>query len=138
MEKQNIFSMHFKKLPSYLKPREKAKIYGVHHLTDIELLAIFLRSGTSKRDVLELSKDIITKFNGIQGLKHASLNELSSIYGIGGVKSLEINSLIEFSKRINLNKNKIINNYNDVAEIGKEMIKFDRNESFRSLQTYSE
>lgn len=122
--------MHFKKLPLNLKPREKAKIYGINELTDIELLAIFIRSGTSKSDVLELSKNIIAKFGSLQNIKHSTFSELSNIYGIGSVKALEILSLIEFSKRLkSLNIQKLIYDQ-DAANIALEMIEKNNKESF--------
>ena len=92
--------MYFKKLPKNLKPREKAFLFGISKLNDIELLAIFLRSGSTKGDVLELSKKIISKYGNLSNLRNSTIEELSTIHGIGKVKSLEILSLFEFSDRL--------------------------------------
>lgn len=93
--------MAIKFLPNNLKPREKALLYGIKQLTDVELLAIILRTGTKKVDVINLANNILIKSNGLNNLINYSYQQLLAIEGIGQVKALEIQALIQLTIRIN-------------------------------------
>ena len=67
--------MKIKDLPKIERPREKMERYGAEKLTNSELLAILLRSGSKGVNVVELSKRILAKFSG-NGLAKASIEEL--------------------------------------------------------------
>jgi DNA repair protein RadC len=85
-------------LPKTKRPRERLFKTGVANLTQAELLAIVLGSGTSKRNVLSLSKQIMAKFG--KKLSHQiTLKELTSIHGIGPIQGSRILAMIEFGKR---------------------------------------
>lgn len=84
------------------KPREKLLKYGVNSLTEYELLAILLGSGSKKEDVLSLSKRLWVYLSKFQSVSDISISDLMSIDGIGISKASSIISAIEFSKRINL------------------------------------
>jgi len=90
------------KLPKSELPREKALKYGIQTLSNIELLAIILRTGTNESTVIELAQEILKKFDGIGGFSNASYQELTQIKGLKEAKALALLTLIEFSKRINL------------------------------------
>ena len=81
------------------KPREKLLSYGADALSDAELLAILLGSGTKERNVLELSNDILRDYGGLTGLRKISKEELSRIKGVGPAKSTSILAAIELGKR---------------------------------------
>ena len=81
------------------RPREKLEKYGPEKLSDSELLAILLRTGTKDCNVIELSKKILKKFPG-EKLLSASIKDLSEIHGLGKVKAGEIIACLEFGKRI--------------------------------------
>lgn len=83
---------------------------GVESLTDIELLAIFLRSGSKKHNVIELSEIIYNSFLKFSSFKNVTLSELNSYDGIGKVKAIEILSLFELVKRISSYSPRKINN----------------------------
>ncbi len=82
------------------RPREKAIRYGVESLTDCELLALLLRTGTKSVDVYNLANQMLQKFINLKGIANASIDELRKINGIGIVKSLEIKTIVEFSLRV--------------------------------------
>lgn len=82
------------------KPREKALKYGFSSLTDVELLAIILRTGTKNLSAIDLSREIIKQFKTISNLKNARLETLKNINGIGKVKAISILTCLELSKRI--------------------------------------
>lgn len=85
------------------KPYEKFKKYGAGVLTDTELLAVLLRSGTRDMDVLSLSNSIINgnrSYEGLSSILHYSFEELIDIRGIGPVKAIQILCIGELVKRI--------------------------------------
>lgn len=81
-------------------PRERIQFLGEANLSDQELLAILLRTGTSKTSVLELSGQILKHFVTLENLRRASIEELMNISGIGLTKAIEIRAMIELGKRI--------------------------------------
>ena len=84
-------------------PYEKFMHLGPESLTDAELLAIILRTGTSKKSALELAKEVLglAKFprTGLLGLHDLSLDEIMKVNGIGEVKAVKLKSLTELSMR---------------------------------------
>ena len=96
--------MPIKDMPLEERPREKASLYGLEHLSDAELLAIFVRSGGNE-SVLSLSSKLISEFGSLKKLSESNLNDLMKIKGIGKVKALELKALSEFSKRISQREN---------------------------------
>ncbi len=86
-------------LPINERPRERLKEVGVTNLSDKELLAIILKNGTKNKNVTDLALDILDKYN-LNDFKNISINDLTSIKGIGIVKATELISSIELGKRI--------------------------------------
>ncbi len=105
-----------KNIPFQERPRERLKNIGVENLSDKELIAIILKTGTKEKSALDLSLDILTKYN-LEDLKQISPYSLTKIKGIGEVKSLELVATIELGKRIFLNKNKIYKKLDTPAKI---------------------
>lgn len=85
-----------------LMPYEKALRYGIETLTDVEILAVILRTGVGKIKVLDLAKLLYeTAGNkGLVGLASLEIDDLVKIKGIGRVKAIQIKSIIELSKRL--------------------------------------
>lgn len=84
-------------------PYERCMKSGPESLSDVELLAVLLRTGTKERDVLSLSTDILSRdylHDGISALLHMTYEELLGIKGIGKVKATQIICLLEMCKRI--------------------------------------
>lgn len=85
-------------------PYERFVRLGPESLTDGELLAIILRTGTRDKNALELANDILTLQDNLQGkligLHHLSLGQLKSIPGIGEVKAVKIKAIAELAKRM--------------------------------------
>lgn len=84
-----------------LLPRERLVSQGAEKLSNQELLAIFLRTGTKKENVLKLAQSILGTLDNIADLRQLSLSELQKIRGIGKVKSIEIKAMLELARRIN-------------------------------------
>lgn len=93
--------MRVKDLPSSERPYEKFEMYGPSTLSDAELLAIIIRSGSRKERSIELAQRILgIKKQGIRGIYDLSLDDLQQVPGIGRVKSIQIKAIAELSKRI--------------------------------------
>lgn len=93
-----------KDIPTSERPRERLKSVGVENLSDKELLAILLKTGTKDKSVNDLALDILNKYK-LSDLKTLTLNSLKNIKGIGEVKTIELLAAIELGKRIYLDKN---------------------------------
>lgn len=87
-------------LPDEHRPRERMILWGPEVLSDIELLAILIRSGTAKEGVLQLSQRLIAEFGGIHSLFQTNLSRLQSIPGLGPAKSCILAACFELSKRL--------------------------------------
>lgn len=87
-----------KDLPLETRPREKLKTLGVNYLTDEELLAIILRSGTKDKNVLSVAREIIISI-GLSNINNGTINKLKDIKGVGEVKALTLLAALELGKR---------------------------------------
>lgn len=92
--------MKFKNIPDEEKPRERLLKYGVENLSNEELLAIILKTGTKKYNVKELANNILCNFTDIKELKNIRINNLINIEGIGKIKAIELLASIELGKRV--------------------------------------
>lgn len=86
-------------LPKYEKPREKAFLFGVDHLSNVELLALVLRTGTKQHSALEVAYDLLIQCNGLAELSCANLMELIKVKGISKTKAIEIQAIFELMRR---------------------------------------
>ncbi len=86
------------------KPYEKFKKYGADALTNEELLAIILRTGTSNKPALKIAEEILNTNDAYDGkltsLYHKSFKQLMEIDGIGEVKAIKLKCLTELSMRM--------------------------------------
>jgi len=95
--------MKIKDLPKVDRPREKLEKYGPEKLSDSELLAILLRTGSKGINVVELARKILGKFSG-SGLAKADFKELKNTFGLGAAKACEIVACFELGRRLLQNK----------------------------------
>ena len=77
------------------RPREKMILNGAGSLTDAELLAILIRTGTKQFNAIQLGKAIIEKADNIRYLQNITIEELESINGIGKTKAVQIKAALE-------------------------------------------
>ncbi|MEG0255598.1 MAG: DNA repair protein RadC [Vagococcus sp.] len=115
-------SLSVKEYHEELQPRERCKKYGAENLTHQELLAIILRTGSKNQNVLELSNQVLTNFDSLFELKMASIEELVKIEGIGEVKAVELQAVIEFGKRLALSYREKLGVIVSSSELGKRLI----------------
>lgn len=87
-------------LPPDARPREKLLARGAAALSDSELLALLLRTGTRGRSVLQMAQEVLERFGGLAGLLHASGEQLRGIHGLGGpAKRSELLAVMELARR---------------------------------------
>ena len=84
-----------------LLPRERLLELGAERLSNQELLAIFIRTGTKNQPVSILSNQLLNQLENLAALRELSIEELQKLAGIGRVKAIEIKAMIELGKRIN-------------------------------------
>ncbi len=89
-------------IPEDLRPREQMERYGCKSLTDDQLLAILLRSGTRGLNVLGLARAILRRYGSLKALSQASPKELEALGlpGLGRVKCLELSAALEMTRRV--------------------------------------
>ena len=125
-------------MPKQNRPRERFLKYGPETLSDAELFAIFLRTGTIGENVTDMSNRLIAEY-GLDKLFECSLKELQKIKGIGPGKAMQILAMSELGKRFNQikqynNKNqKKISCAEDVFNYFHERLKDKKEEHFYIL-----
>lgn len=108
-----------KELPAFERPYEKCEAYGPKALSDRELLAIIIRSGTRSERADEVALRLLASCgdNGLIQLADRSLHELKQIPGIGRVKALQLQCICELAKRIVSGKPLIGNQISSPEEV---------------------
>lgn len=87
--------------PKEERPRERFLQDGPQSLSNQELFALLLRTGSREESVLQLSGRLINSFKGLRLLKEASVEELTVVKGIGEAKAIQILASVELGRRIN-------------------------------------
>ncbi|MCH5265646.1 MAG: DNA repair protein RadC [Lachnospiraceae bacterium] len=92
-----------KELPESEKPYEKCVRSGAGALSDAELLAVIIKTGTRERTSLSLAMEVLKlhpSFQGLMGLYHLTYQDLMKVKGIGRVKAVQLLCMVELSKRL--------------------------------------
>lgn len=82
------------------RPRERFLREGARGLSNQELIALLLRTGTKHESVLQLADRLIIKFDGLRMLKDASVEEITDINGIGEAKAIQLLAAVELGRRV--------------------------------------
>ncbi|MDA8480534.1 DNA repair protein RadC [Citrobacter sp. Awk 4] len=82
-----------------LMPREKMLQSGIGSLSDVELLALFLRTGTPGKDVMTLAKEMLCHFGSLYGLLTADFEQFRSLSGVGIAKYAQLKGIAELARR---------------------------------------
>ena len=89
-----------KNLPPDERPQERLERLGASSLADRELLAMIIRSGTAKKDVLSLADEMLKKAGSLPGLLRWEISDFLQVTGIGKVKALQLSAQFEIAKRM--------------------------------------
>ena len=128
--------MLIRDVPKDERPRERFIQNGPQSLSNQELLAILLRTGTKDESVLQLANRLISTFEGLRMLKDASIDEITAIKGIGEAKAIQILDSVELGKRItqlNYQDRYVIRSPEDGANYCMEEMRFLSQEHFITL-----
>ena len=93
-------AMMIRDVPKSERPRERLLREGPVALSNQDLIALILGSGTKEESVIHLAGRVIQHFDGLKLLKEASVKELQDIKGIGEAKAVQLMASIELGKRI--------------------------------------
>lgn len=91
-----------REMPSEERPRERLERYGAGTLTNAELLAILLRVGSTRENVIELANRLLREYGGLGGLLKADLEQLREAHGMGLAKATQVKAALELARRLNL------------------------------------
>ncbi len=94
------YHLRINELPASERPRERLKESGPASLSNSELLAIILRTGTAAENVLGLASRLLSRFGGLVGLARASLSELCAERGVGQAKAAQLKAALELGRRL--------------------------------------
>lgn len=128
--------MKIKELPISERPYEKLEMYGEQSLSNAELLAIIIKTGTKEETSIQVAQKILN-LNGnnqsqdLRFLQDVSISEFSSIKGIGKVKAIQLKALCELVKRMSRpvkNLKVKIKSGQDVANLLMEEMRYEKRE----------
>ena len=128
--------MKIKELPLSERPYEKLENYGADNLSNAELLAIIIKTGTKEESSVSIAQKILnlkenTDKDNLRFLQDISLEEFMKIKGIGKVKAIQLKAICELTKRIARpinSKQKPIKGPEDVARILIPEIRYEKRE----------
>jgi len=112
--------MILRDIASCERPYEKALEYGIESLSDAELLATIIRSGTKDCSSIDIANKVLNNhhlYSGLVGLNYTTRDQLLSIQGIGNTKATQILAVVELSTRMLQNKLKKEISFHDAASI---------------------
>lgn len=126
-----------KQLPNAERPYEKLEMYGEKSLSNSELLAIILKTGTKNQTAVALAQQVLALIENrnIRALHEISIKELQKINGIGKVKAIQIKAICELAKRMSRPQDlkTQIKSSEDVANLLMEELKYEKNEIVKIL-----
>ncbi|MEZ2660313.1 RadC family protein [Aneurinibacillus aneurinilyticus] len=123
-------------MPETDRPRERMMQAGPGALSNAELLAILLRTGSAEESVLKLSYRVLNEVGGLRGLKSTSFEELTALKGIGPAKALLLMAGLELGKRMSgapPSERITIRSPKDVADVMMEEMRYHTQEHFVCL-----
>ena len=118
------------------KPRERFLQDGPESLSNQELFALLLRTGTKEESVLQMANRLLDAFEELRLLKEASIEELTAIKGIGEAKAIQLLAAVELGRRIHRVNNQeryVIRSPEDGAKYCMEDMRFLTQEHFVCL-----
>lgn len=132
-------SISLKDLPLSERPYEKLEMYGEGTLSNAELLAIIIKTGTKEETALQLAQKVLllkNESNNLRFLAGVSIEELTKIKGIGKVKAIQLKAVCEIAKRMGrpINTKKVvIKTPQDVANLLIEELKYEKREILKVI-----
>ena len=134
-------SIKIKELPISERPYEKLEMYGEKYLSNSELLAIIIKTGTREETSVQLAQKVLSlgehnQEKSLRFLQDISIEEFMKIKGIGKVKAIQLKAICEFAKRISrpLESSCIsIKNTEDVSNLLMDELRYEKREIVKVL-----
>ncbi|NOU96023.1 DNA repair protein RadC [Paenibacillus sp. LMG 31456] len=133
MESSNLT---LRDVPNDERPRERMMQYGAQALSNAELLAILLRTGTYQESAVHLAQRMLSQSGGLRSLVDMSLEQLTEIKGIGKAKGLQVQAGIELGRRLARTAMKdtvTVRSPKDAADLLMEELRYLQKEHFVCL-----
>jgi DNA repair protein RadC len=128
--------MSIKHWPACDRPREKLLAQGASHLSDTELLAIFLRTGCAGKSAVDLARELLTRFGSLRALLDAQQSEFCSAHGLGLAKYAQLQAVMEMSRRHmaeQLTREHVFSSVNQVRHFLTAQLRHKAHEVFAAL-----
>ena len=133
-------SIKIKQLPETERPYEKMELYGETTLSNAELIAIIIKTGTKEESSVTIAQKLLsintTSKNNLDFLKEITIEELMHIKGIGKAKAIQLKAVAELAKRMSMPSNyqKIkINRPEDIARLLMEEMRLEKQEHVKLI-----
>lgn len=94
------YRLRLKELPADERPRERLKLRGAKSLSDSDLIAILLNTGTVGLSVTDLAQRLIVEQGGLRGLMRLEVAELARVRGVGDAKAVRLKAALELGRRL--------------------------------------
>lgn len=126
--------MTIKELPETERPYEKLELYGAKSLSNAELLAIIIKTGTRKHTSIDIARQVLSlndgqDYNNLNFLRELEIEELIKIKGMGKIKAIQLKAICELANRMNkpLNYQKIkVKEPNDIVKILMSEMQYEK------------
>ena len=129
--------MFIRELPQTERPREKLMNHGLSYLSNAELIAVLLRTGTKSKSALDLAAEILSiEENGILFLSDCAPEQLAQINGVGTAKACQILAGIELGRRISTkprDKRARVESPQSIVSLFMEEMRYFKKEVFNIL-----
>jgi DNA repair protein RadC len=133
MDSHNIM---LREIPNEDRPRERLLRFGAEALSNTELLAILIRTGTTKESAVKLADRVLAMSGGIRNLVDMSIEQFTSIRGVGQAKALQMQAGIELGRRLarsGLQDTPLIKSPRDAADLVLDELRYLQKEHFMVL-----
>ena len=132
--------MKIKELPLTERPYEKLETFGAEKLSNAELLAIIIKTGTKDKTVITIAQEILNLKGGtiddnLRFLQDLSIEDFMKIKGVGKVKAIQLKAVCELTRRISrpINNKIKIKNSKDVADLLMPEMRYEKREIAKVL-----
>lgn len=129
------YRVTLKELPADVRPRERMLAAGPQALSNIELLAIILRTGTREETALELAQRVLGR-GGLSFLGRISLEELTQLKGVGPAKACQVKAALELGRRLaaaGVEERPLVSSPQEVSNLVMEEMRYLDREHFRAV-----
>ncbi len=134
--KEDYQNITIKDLPEDERPREKMLKHGAGNVSNAELLAIIIRTGTRTASAVKLAEQILARVSNLRDLPLLTIEELTEIKGVGDAKGVQIKAALELGARIASSFRQdthTISSPKDAADVMMEQMRFYQKEYFKVI-----